>query len=210
MKKRTSPPDPNSTLQLVRRPGETKERVAARQLIRPSVGAALIVRQFNTAAGDLSLSELVAELAAQAKLATDGNMARGEAMLIAQAHSLDAIFNQLARRAGRNMGEYLEAADRYMRLALKAQTQCRTTIEALANIKHPRPVAYVKQANIGQAVQVNNGCAAPENFENRPTELLEQQRGSKWLDGGTAGTAGQIDSAVEAVGAVNRAKDGGG
>ena len=46
-----------------------------------------------------------------------------------------------------------------MRLALKAQSQCRATIEALTNIKNPRPVAYVRQANIGQAVQVNNGGA---------------------------------------------------
>jgi hypothetical protein len=39
----------------------------------------------------------------------------------------------------------------------KPQAQCRATIEALAEIKNPRPVAFVKQANIAQGPQqVNN------------------------------------------------------
>lgn len=43
-------------------------------------------------------------------------------------------------------------------MALKAQAQCRATLEALAEIKNPRPVAFVKQANIsGEHQQVNNG-----------------------------------------------------
>ena len=46
----------------------------------------------------------------------------------------------------------------YKRQALKAQAQCRATLEALAEIKNPRPVAFVKQANIsGGHQQVNNG-----------------------------------------------------
>ena len=53
--------------------------------------------------------------------------------------------------------EYLPAAETYLRLALKAQAQCRATVEALAEIKNPRPVAFVKQANIAQGPQqVNN------------------------------------------------------
>lgn len=46
------------------------------------------------------------------------------------------------------MGEYLNATDTYLRLALKAQAQCRATLQTLAEIKNPRPVAFVKQANI--------------------------------------------------------------
>jgi hypothetical protein len=33
-------------------------------------------------------------------------------------------------------------------LALKAQSQCRATLETLAAIKNPQPVAFVRQANI--------------------------------------------------------------
>jgi hypothetical protein len=35
--------------------------------------------------------------------------------------------------------EYLDATDRYLRLALKAQGQCRATLETLAAIKTRRP-----------------------------------------------------------------------
>jgi len=40
--------------------------------------------------------------------------------------ALDSFFTKMALRAALNMGEYLNAAETYMRLALKAQSQCRT------------------------------------------------------------------------------------
>jgi hypothetical protein len=45
-----------------------------------------------------------------------------------------------------------------MRMAMRAQNQCRMTLETLATIKNP-PVVYAKQANInnGGQQQVNNG-----------------------------------------------------
>jgi hypothetical protein len=48
--------------------------------------------------------------------------------------------------AALNMGQYLDAADKYMRLALKAQSQCRTTVEALGELKNLQPVAFIHQA----------------------------------------------------------------
>jgi hypothetical protein len=82
-------------------------------------------------------------------------------MLTAQAHTLDAIFGNCARRAAANMGEYMHAAELYLRLALKAQSQCRATLETLAAIKNPAPVAFVRQANISAGPQqVNNGTAS--------------------------------------------------
>ena len=44
------------------------------------------------------------------------------------------------------MNEHLPAAETYMRLALKAQSQCRATLETLANIKNP-PTVFARQAN---------------------------------------------------------------
>jgi hypothetical protein len=49
------------------------------------------------------------------------------------------------------MGEYVDAADTYMRLALRAQSQCRATLETLAAIKNP-PVAFANQANIAHGL----------------------------------------------------------
>jgi|WetSurMetagenome_2_1015567.scaffolds.fasta_scaffold32360_3 hypothetical protein len=80
-------------------------------------------------------------------------------MLAAQAAALNAMFRELARRASLNMGEYLDASERYMRLALKAQGQCRATLEMLAAMKNP-PVVFARQANINNGGQqrVNNGA----------------------------------------------------
>jgi len=50
----------------------------------------------------------------------------------------------------------------YMRLAFKAQSQCRATWETIATIKHPPAVAFVKQANYAAGnQQVNNGTPEP-------------------------------------------------
>lgn len=49
----------------------------------------------------------------------------------------------------------------FMRLGLRAQSQCRATLEALAAIKNP-PIIYAKQANVTSGPQqINNGIAAP-------------------------------------------------
>lgn len=43
-------------------------------------------------------------------------MGRAEAMLISQAHTLDALFAELVSRSRMNMGEYFNAACKYMQL----------------------------------------------------------------------------------------------
>lgn len=86
-----------------------------------------------------------------------GDLKRIDSTLLAQAVTLNAIFNEMARRAAANMGAHLNATDRYMRLALKAQGQCRATLETLAAIKNP-PIVYARQANISHGPQqINNG-----------------------------------------------------
>ena len=127
-------------------------------------------------------------------------------MLLAQAHSLDAIFNDLARRAALNVHEYLNAAERYLRSGLKAQSQCRATIEALGNLKNPRPIAYVGQMNNANGPQQVNNSALTQKPLSRQNELLEQTLGTR-LDAGAAGTTGGADTRLEALGAVNRAED---
>lgn len=91
---------------------------------------------------------------------------------------------------------------RYLRLALKAQSQRRATLETLATIKNP-PVIYAKQANIANGPQqVNNGTMpAPAGWENsiEPNKLLEQQHEQR-LDTGTQGTTIGADSAMATLG----------
>lgn len=108
-------------------------------------------------AGEADLGELVTNLGEEVKTVLDGNMRPAEAMLYGQAMTLQTIFTSLARRAQANDG--LKQFQVNMTLALKAQAQCRSTIEALALVKNPMP--YIKQANFASGPQqVNNGNAS--------------------------------------------------
>ena len=165
-------------------------------------------------AGEADLVELVRDLQTRTEKVQGGDLRQLEAMLFGQAMTLQTAFTNLSRRA--SSAEYLKQFSVYMGLALKAQSQCRATLEALAEIKFPRPVAFVKQANFAQQQQVNNGvsgenCAvragAPAPAEENPSlqnELLEAPYGNP-LDTGAAGTTRRADSHLEAVDAGYRA-----
>lgn len=160
----------------------------ARKLTRPEVSAAGVIENWQKDTHDVN--ELVSELARQIDVVNVGDLARAEGILIAQAHALDNIFANLARRATNQ--EYLKQWEAYMRMAMKAQNQCRMTLETLATIKNP-PVVFAKQANInnGGQQQVNNGKSMPDNDlphvhtddgathaakpQAAPTELLDRQ-----------------------------------
>jgi len=119
----------------------------------------------------------------------------------------------MARRSAMNMGEYIDAADRYMRLALKAQGQSRATVETLAAMKNP-PV-FAKQANIANGPQqVNNssigtsthGRAHAGETANQQSKLLEGiTDGGTYLDTGATPAAARGHSTVEAVAEGDRA-----
>ena len=197
--------------------GESEDQAKARAVLRPSLGAAIATQNVyrNAIGGELlGIGELSEELADQCTRVHGGDLKRMESMLVAQAHTLDAMFNRLTA-IGMSQ-EYLKQFEVYLRLAFKAQAQARATVEALAEIKNPRPVAFVKQANVGQNIQVNNGTAAPttgdaprENIKTAQNELLEATHG-EYLDARAAGTAGRGDPALATVDAIDRTKDGSG
>lgn len=182
----TPEPTPKSRrLEILGRPGVSEDRLIADLVADGEATNASTALRFVTADhGDLSLTDMVAALRTHGEAVNRGDLQAAERMLNAQAVALNAIFGELARRAALNMGTHLPATETYLRLALKAQSQSRATIETLAAIKCP-PVVFARQANInnGGQQQVNNGAsqnegglaiAAPraENVESRPNELL--------------------------------------
>ncbi len=188
---------------------ETLADAIARTSLEPSVQAALTVMDYNKEFGELSINKLVDSLVKQSELANKGDLSRAEAILITQAHTLDAIFHKLARDATK--AEYLNQFDMKLRLALKAQSQCRSTLETLAAIKNPPPVAFVRQANIAHGPQQVNNTAAVEGVpaeksKIRPNKVLEHQH-DKRLDLGTPGETSCVDSSLETLGAVHRSKN---
>ncbi len=134
-------------------------------------------------------------------------------MLTARAHTLDTIFNNLARRAIN--AEYMDHLDRYLKLALRAQSQCRATWETLATIKNPPMVGYVKQANIASGhQQVNNAPSAvseapPARKNEKSKNRLLVVKDGKRLDTQATGTAGRTDPAMATLGEVERTEDTG-
>ena len=206
-------PEPNNALKVAAPAGTEHGPLLVQTALRPSVRAAVTTQTFSRQFGELDINALVDQLASHAKLVINGDLERPEAMLLGQAQTLEAIFHELARRAALNMGEYLGASETYMRLALKAQSQCRATIETLAEIKNPKSVAFVQQANIANGPQqVNNGpppaadASHARESKDRPNELLEQHR-YDGLDTRAAHAAGRIDSAVESVEALHGTQD---
>ena len=186
---------------------EDELTAVARLSISPVMRAASTLKAYESNFDDVELADLVSVLDEQADASKNGDSERAEAMLTAQAHTLDAIFNTLARKA--NSAELLSQFETYLKLALRAQSQSRAPWEALSTIKHPPMANYVGQANITSGPQqVNNSPVRGENRKPQ-NELLEQQHGNEWLDPGAASTAGETNTELETVGAVNRAKDNG-
>ncbi|MDA1326278.1 MAG: hypothetical protein O3C34_16230, partial [Proteobacteria bacterium] len=194
-----------------RRSNEDPAFAITRTILRPTVQAAVTLKEYGKSYGDLDISGLIDALTEQTTLANDGDLGRGEAMLTTQAHTLDAIFNNLAQRAINS--EYMENLDRYLKLALRAQSQCRATWETLSAMKNPPMVGYVRQANISHGHQQVNNAPSPASDTSHTREnanlqnkLLEENDGER-LDFGAAGTAGQANPAMAPLGKGDRTKD---
>lgn len=154
----------------------------------------------------LDMPELINCLRDQAAVVNGGDLALTEAMLMNQATTLQSLFSRLIERG---MGcDHYPGFEANLKMALRAQSQCRATLETLAAIKNP-PIVFAKQANVTSGPQqVNNGVAAPS----RPREIEAEQT---QLSGGphelladtrASGDACRVDPALETLGEVDRAK----
>ena len=164
---------------------------------------AMTLQAYAGGGAELGITELLAAMRKAGDEVVAGDMGRFERVLTHQFLTLDALFNNLAQRSGRQ--ETFKGIEVLMRLALKAQAQARATAETLSVIKNPMP--YIRQANIAHGhQQVNNGQTptGAGNSQSEPNKLLEADHGER-LDIGAQAAAGRADQALETVGAVHRA-----
>lgn len=160
--------DTAPTLLLRHRPGEADGLVLARAMLEPEMQNASAASDFAKLkfASSLSFPKLM-DYSDHVREAADktagGDIALVSRMLTAQAITLDNMFTELARRAAMNLGSYIDATERYARIALKAQANCRTTLEALAKLHQPREqtVRHVHVNEGGQAI-------VADQFHNHP------------------------------------------
>lgn len=164
---------PNNVLMLEQSADETGAQAMARKVLEPHLRHAVTASAFGgkVLGKDFEgpgLMDYVHHEQAFIAKAEAGDLAIASRLLAAQAVTLDSMFTELARRAALNMGEYISAAESYARMALKAQGNCRATLEALAKLHQPREqtVRHVHVNEGGQAViadQFHNHTGAREN-----------------------------------------------
>jgi len=196
-----------NNLQITREKGKSDDKKLAEVGICATTLNAITARSFsNHIVGETSLLETVKTMREKVNTVNAGDIKDLEATLTAQASSLNAVYNELARRAIGS--ETMSKLEIYMRLSLKAQAQCARTIEVIASMKNP-PIVFAKQANISNGhQQVNNGnlvtsTHAPAHAGkeiNQSNELLEHKENGEWLDNGKATTtSNQAMATVETL-----------
>ncbi len=134
--------------------GDTLLEKGASIAIDPTIKAALTTHLYTANMTEIDPSALVKRVQELVKEVSVGDLSHFESMLASQAIVLDSIFHRLSSQAQQNIGHYASATDTYLRLALKAQAQCRTNIESLASIKAPKQ--YINQTNVANLMQVNS------------------------------------------------------
>jgi Tfp pilus assembly protein PilV len=137
---------------------------------------------------EMDVPTLLETLRAHAKAVKNGNADALEASLVGQSEALQALFVRLTELAmQQNRVSNLSAL---MKLALRAQSQFRATVEAIGQIKKP-PIVY--QANFTTGTQqINFGQT---QLSGAAYELRQDTRAS--------GYAFKNDSPVETMGKVD-------
>ncbi len=183
--------------------------VAFADVITGPAVSALCVIQAATSKGvsdKIDAPGMLTVLEQHAAAVNRGDMTRAEDMLINQATALQSLFTSLTERGfAQSTMPNLEG---FMRLALRAQSQCRATLETLAAIKNP-PIVYARQANVTTGPQqINNGTAAPPQAREIETDQSQLSRGTHELlpDARASGNASRVNPAMETLGEIDRAE----
>lgn len=201
-------------LKIRQKKDESWEEAKARAAMSPVYTGSLTARRFASLEEELDTNAAVAAVYAVIERVRSNEMHDMENILVAQAIALNCVFTQMAGRASANMNTNLEKTEAFMRMALRAQANCRATIETLAEVKNPRTTNFVRQQNNAHQQQVNNGVSMTESAARAPAskktnvrnELLEVQDGER-LDTRAESTTGGADQNVATVEQVHRAKD---
>ncbi len=136
----------------------------------------------------------------------EGNMGGVEATLVAQADTLDAVFNAMLLRAMNNQTN-LQHFEGFMRIAMKAQAQCSLTLRTLSEIKNPRQTAFIKQQNNANQQVVNNNLSCAQETVKTPNELLREGESLETVDKGRETAAIEARPRMEALEEVNRPQE---
>lgn len=157
---------------------------------------------------NIDVPTLIETLRGQAQAVNNQDLAQAEAMLLNQATALQSLFARLSEKAF--SAKHISQFNDFMRVALRAQNQCRATIETLSTVKNP-PIVYARQANVTTGPQqINNGVATPPHareIENEQIQLSAEDNELR-TETGTPALAGRVNQEMETLGKIHRTQDG--
>ncbi|SFO04960.1 hypothetical protein SAMN05216386_2492 [Nitrosospira briensis] len=190
--------------------GEERGRKYARFTTSPELAAYRVINGVEQNSGvdkGIDVPTLMETLRHQAKAVNRGDLAQAEAMLMNQATALQSLFARLTEKAF--LAAQLPQFEGFMRMALRAQNQCRATLETLSTIKNP-PIVYAKQANVTTGPQqINNGVGSPSHtreIENGQIQLSVEDNELR-TDTGTPALTGRVNQEVETMGKIHRTEN---
>ena len=108
----------------------------AKAALLPSLYAGAVIQQYGNALfgkDNLDIHALDKALKESTEAIHHGDMKAVEAMLYGQAVALQTMFTNLSMRADCQQGR-LDNIEALLKLAFKAQNQCRMTLETLSNV----------------------------------------------------------------------------
>ena len=155
----------------------------------------------------VDVETLATELEAQNKAIHNGDLRTLEAMLLDQAHVLQALFVNFTQKMSR--AECFNHKETFSRIALRSQNQCRQTLATLAELKTPTRATFVKQQNNAINQQINQDNGRVENSETSDTsanELLEEMTCERMVTRAAKTPIG-FNQAMGAMEQINRPED---
>jgi hypothetical protein len=115
------------TIKLQKQVDESEEELQARAVLNPVLRGAITIDAYTINGMHADISTLVSTLENQCK----GDNFDAKEMLIAQAVTLDCLFQNLAYNASLNLDKNTLAAETLLKLAFRAQNQSGKTLQVL-------------------------------------------------------------------------------
>ena len=133
---------------------ETAERIA-KLAVSPEMSSQRVVAASERNKGldeHLDIPQLMAVLKAESERLSEGKSEDVGPILANQALALQSLFSRLTERALSQ--SHMSNIEAFMRLALRAQSQCRATLETLSSL-NKAPTVFAQQANVATNQQIN-------------------------------------------------------
>ena len=174
---------------------ETAEQIA-KLAVSPGMSSQRVVAAAERNEGldeHLDIPQLMAVLKAESERLSEGKSEEVGPILANQALALQSLFSRLTESALSQ--SHMSNIGAIMRLALRAQSQCRATLETLSSL-NKAPTVFAQQANVATNQQINY---AQNQLLGDDDELRQDTR--------APGAEKAVNPKMEALGEVDRAED---